>query len=457
MIVRDAQDDLAPCLESVRGLADEIVVADTGSVDRTCEVARRFGARVISVPWEDDFAKARNACLAEVTANWVLVLDADEQLDCHEHDMVRAHLSADCCGYLVTIRNYVENIHQRLWDRPAQANDGTLARARNFPAFVEHENVRLFRRMPEIKFVGRVHESVGPTIVGKGRHLEKSAFRVHHFGLVAGAERRAQKNRFYRELGRKKIAERPNDAQAHFELGLVEFDNFHEDEIALQCFRRACELNPGFGVAWLFAAIASIRLEKFAAALDYAKRAQARGYESALVFETMGDAHYGLKDFRRAARSYRQALRASGSPSLISKLGLVELRAGDVAKGLQRLREALKRDISDEGNHDRLIVAHAYLGNLGEAATAAEMKMAVSPSPKAFLRAASIRAQQKHWFRARQIVEAGLQRYPAENSLLEAVAELRRRELIEPLALTGDGMSVIAAKDSAGQADRTAE
>jgi tetratricopeptide (TPR) repeat protein len=298
--------------------------------------------------------------------------------------------------------------------------------------------------LPGIEFVGRVHETVGPAIVGSGRRLGKSAFRVHHFGLVANADRRAQKNRFYRELGRKKIAERPNDAQAHFELGLVEFDNFHEDEIALQCFRRACELNPGLGVAWLFAAIASIRLEKFAAALDFARRAQARGYGSALVSETTGDAHYGLKDFRRAARSYRQALRTSETPSLLSKLGLAELRAGNVAKGLERLREALTCDMSDEGNHDRLIVAHVYLDNLGEAATAAEMKMAVFPSPKTFLRAASIRVQQKHWFRARQIVEAGLQRFPSERSLLEAAAELQHRTMQGVTSVTRDGMPVMA-------------
>ena len=63
MIVRDEEENLANCLESVRGVFDEIVVVDTGSQDRTVEIARSFGARVFDFPWVDDFAAARNEAL----------------------------------------------------------------------------------------------------------------------------------------------------------------------------------------------------------------------------------------------------------------------------------------------------------------------------------------------------------------------------------------------------------
>src|SRR5271156_6431553 len=81
MIVRNAQSDLASCLESVRGAVDEIVIADTGSTDNTIELARGLGARVFSTPGENVFAPARNLSLAEVTADWALSMDADERLD----------------------------------------------------------------------------------------------------------------------------------------------------------------------------------------------------------------------------------------------------------------------------------------------------------------------------------------------------------------------------------------
>ena len=65
MIVRDEQENLPHCLESVRGLFDEIVVVDTGSKDRTVEIARSFGAKVFHFTWIDDFAAARNVALKQ--------------------------------------------------------------------------------------------------------------------------------------------------------------------------------------------------------------------------------------------------------------------------------------------------------------------------------------------------------------------------------------------------------
>ena len=80
MIVRDAEDQLAASLESVRRWADEILVADTGSVDRTRQLAMTRASRVIDIPWTDDFAAARNACLDQVTGDWILWLDAGERI-----------------------------------------------------------------------------------------------------------------------------------------------------------------------------------------------------------------------------------------------------------------------------------------------------------------------------------------------------------------------------------------
>lgn len=80
MIVRDEEEFLAGCLESVRGAVDEICIVDTGSTDRTIEIARQFGARVEHFTWVDDFSAARNASLDMATGDWILVLDADERL-----------------------------------------------------------------------------------------------------------------------------------------------------------------------------------------------------------------------------------------------------------------------------------------------------------------------------------------------------------------------------------------
>ena len=61
MIVRNAEKDIRACLNSVLGTVDEVHIADTGSTDSTVDIANEMGARVVSIPWENDFAKARNA------------------------------------------------------------------------------------------------------------------------------------------------------------------------------------------------------------------------------------------------------------------------------------------------------------------------------------------------------------------------------------------------------------
>lgn len=80
MIVRNEEARLATCLASVKGFADEMVVVDTGSIDGTVAIAEQAGARVEQMEWPGDFAPARNHALKFLTGDWVLVLDADEQL-----------------------------------------------------------------------------------------------------------------------------------------------------------------------------------------------------------------------------------------------------------------------------------------------------------------------------------------------------------------------------------------
>lgn len=80
MIVKNEELALPSCLDSVKGVVDEMVVLDTGSNDRTRDIAREFGAKVYTFEWCNDFSKARNQALKYVQGKWVLVLDADEKL-----------------------------------------------------------------------------------------------------------------------------------------------------------------------------------------------------------------------------------------------------------------------------------------------------------------------------------------------------------------------------------------
>ena len=438
MIVRDAAAMLAACLESVRGVVDEMVIADTGSADDTINVAKHLGARVVSIPWTNNFAEARNRALKEVKSDWVLALDGDEQLDSKTREKIRPLLAQEAVsGFIVTIRNYVLSLEERVWDCVAKPNDSLLPAANAYPAFVEHENVRLFLRHQEIYFVGRVHESVGPRIQELGRKLATAPFYIHHFGLAADAETRARKNQFYRELGRQKIHEMPENAQAHLELGLVELDNFHNYPEALALFQRSCELNPRLSVAWFFQGLTLLKLHRFEAALESLAEAEKFGHRTSLVAETRGDVLYNMKDGSRASESYLLALRRDpGNLPLESKLGLAQVRSGNGSQGLKRIRSAAGRSPGTRELHDRLILALVWLDRIAEAAAAADEKLKAvgKPQPGDFLRSASLWAKARKLERAAAALQSGLQLYPGHETLVQGLAEISQAPGMPELA-----------------------
>src|SRR4051794_16492566 len=111
LIVRDEADRLSACLNALRGLADEIVVLDTGSTDDTVATARRLGATVIEGEWHDDFAAARNVALDHCSAEWIVHVDADEIVGGDIAGLRRRLQAApaDIDGYIVVIDNLLDD------------------------------------------------------------------------------------------------------------------------------------------------------------------------------------------------------------------------------------------------------------------------------------------------------------------------------------------------------------
>ena len=432
MIVKNEERDLPACLESVRGAVNEIIVADTGSTDSSIEIARAAGARVLSIPWDNDFAKARNLSLDAVTADWVLMLDADERLDPGAPAILPGLLARDnVAGYQVTIRNYVHDLGHKIWDRTARPNDSAYPPARDYAAYVDHENVRLFRRDPAIRFTGRVHETVGWSILDAGRSIATANFVIHHMGITNDLQSRARKILFYLNLGKLKVADMPDNRQAHFELGVSELENLGNAAEALASFKRSREIDPKFALAWFFSGVCHFRLGEFPAALNCFHRAEALGHLSAAVAEILGDTFYNLGEFDEAASSYRRGLKRtdpaqpSAAAPIESKLGWAEARAGKVSSGVRRLRQAVSAQPANPELHDRLIVALVWLNRVPEAAEAAENKLTAVPArPEDFLRAASIHGKMVEWSRAASILERGLLAFPEASAIRAKLSEI---------------------------------
>jgi glycosyltransferase involved in cell wall biosynthesis len=426
MIVRNEAATLGQCLQSVSGVVTQIVVADTGSTDSTADIAREFGATVISVPWGNHFANARNAALDRMQTDWVLILDADEELDAEAGRRIASLLAtSDAGGYLVSIRNYIPTVTGRGWDRIAQMNTNPHPRALAAPAYFVHENCRLFRRDPGVYFVGRVHELVEPRINFLGRPLPVAPFHIHHFGQLAQEEKRKEKAIAYRDMLQIKVRELPNDPMAWIQLGLQEYECSKESSEALRCFERALILEPKATPAALFKGMIYLDLGKYAQALEVLDSARCDRNSRALREHLRGDALHNLGRLLEARLAYSEAVRFSGNdPVLSSKLGYTEVRLGRAKEGIKRLKDAAEKAPEVAEIRERLMKALVAVNILPDAAEQAEKLASLEGTARAFLRAASIRVHANQDQRAREVLSRGIAAFPESTELRDALAEL---------------------------------
>jgi glycosyltransferase involved in cell wall biosynthesis len=440
MIVKNEAHTIRPCLESVQGLVSQIVIADTGCTDGTIQIAREFGATVISFPWENHFANARNAALAPISTDWVLVLDADEELDRDAKNRIFSLLDApDVGGYITPIRNYMASRFNRGWDRIGVPNDYRHERSRSAPSYIAHENCRLFRRHPDIYFIGRIHELVEHQIRALRLQLRPAPFIIHHFGQLVDQEARAKKRVFYRDLLRMKTQENPGDFAAWTQLGLHEFECFNQPEEALRCFDRALAIEPEAPEAWLFRGLVYLNLGRYDEALDAIAHDLRTGGTAALREDIRGDCLHSLGKYKEARVAYRRASKLMGSnPVLESKLGYTEVKMGQKNTGLARLRRAARAVPDLYPIHDRLMKGCVMADKLDEAAETLEKYTSVEANPKLYLRAASLRAKLEQWDRTEQLLSRGLQLFPDSPELRQAYGEV--------MAKRSTGMAAAAAR-----------
>ena len=226
MIVRDEEEMLPRCLAAARDAVDEIIVVDTGSVDRTIEIARSFGAKVIEREWTGSFSEARNTSFDAATGDWVMYLDADEVLV--EGDAARLRA--------ITGRTWREAFYLVETNFTGELGDGTA---------VTHNALRVYRNRPEYRFEGRIHEQIADKLpAGLPERLEITDVRVEHYGYLGVVREAKDKSRRNLELLERQRDEGEESAFLHFNLG-SEYAALDEKADALDSFERAWSILRG--------------------------------------------------------------------------------------------------------------------------------------------------------------------------------------------------------------------
>jgi GT2 family glycosyltransferase len=299
LIVKNEERFLAQCLKSVRGLAAQIVVVDTGSTDRTVEIAREFGAEIYSFGWCDDFGAARNAALEHATGEWVLMLDADEELPAAQHARLLADMkNAAAIAFRLPLVN------------AGQENEGR--------SFVP----RLFRNAPGVFFAGRIHEQVFSSLLERaklwGLKTALGSAELLHHGYTQEILRDRNKIERNLKLLGAAIAENPADPNLLMNLGL-ELVRSNNLAAGVEKYREAYEQMSVQEPAEVPPELREVLLTQFTSQLYKVQNHEEvvrvlnsplarRGGLTASLHFALGLAYFELKQFSETADQMRQCL-----------------------------------------------------------------------------------------------------------------------------------------------------
>lgn len=230
MVVKNEERNLPLCLDSVRDLAAELIVVDTGSADTTRDIAVRYGAQVLPFDFTRvDFAAARNHGMARARGRWIFVLDADERLD------------------PVTLPMLEELV-------AAEENQGYILERYNHAADSETPKrdyvVRLFPNRPNYRYRGRVHETIDASILAGGGRLQTTGIRIQH-DFSSNREARRRKNLRYIEILKEEITADPSD-DSRLDFLAAEYHQLEMFEEATEIAERIVRMRPFDPKAHLF-------------------------------------------------------------------------------------------------------------------------------------------------------------------------------------------------------------
>ena len=200
MMVRNEQEMLPRCLDALKDVVDEIVIVDTGSTDRTMEIASSYDkVKIYEHPWEDDFSKHRNQSISYATKDWVLIIDADEELVLKEKvspevlKIALAELDPEVCNSAAII------LHDIQAERKA----------------VQFTTTRFFRN-GYIEYARRVHNQ--PIIKNGKPHAFLDFVYINHHGYALSPEKMAKKTERTRKLLFEQLKDNPEDWHTYFYL-----------------------------------------------------------------------------------------------------------------------------------------------------------------------------------------------------------------------------------------------
>jgi len=331
MIVKNEEKFLPGCLESVKNIADEIIIVDTGSTDKTIEIARRYNAKIFHLDWKNDFSIARNESIKHSTGEWILVLDADERLNPNQETKLKKYLNSNFDALYVKVINL--------------GKDGKPDVINEYP--------RLFRKKDWIKFEGRIHEQITPSILRNCGKIAKTDITITHLGYAQSDEIMSKKYERNLNLLLEEIKENPDNAYAYYHIGIIKILT-GEKENGIEWLKKAISIqkeksNLGDSLlASIYNIIGKYELqnERYQEAIDYFVKSSKLAPTQLTSYYLSGIAHAKLSNFHIAKNFFEIALK--------------NLKAISNGKSLD---VSLENMVEENEIHFKLMICYFKLGN----------------------------------------------------------------------------------------------
>ncbi|HAG10237.1 MAG TPA: glycosyl transferase family 2 [Desulfotomaculum sp.] len=338
MIVKNEAQNIKRCLDSAAGAVDEIIVIDTGSTDNTGQIAAEYGALVQSFLWNENFSDARNASLDLATGNWVLFLDADEELTQSSREALRRVIDDNAVeGYFVKIINYL-------------GNDGW---SESCPDLV----FRLFRNRRDYRFRGAIHEQIAGVILEKNNQASyriAEEIEIIHYGYLDKQIGEKDKKNRNINIIQKELLQDPENRLLRYHYGVELFRAEKYEEAAVELIQAANGIDPN--------TIYLPKLFRYIVMSCQSAKQPEKALDTALLglrfFPDYADLYYyagllflELKQYNKAREFFQNAVSMPAQPSLYASFGGVRgfrsyYHLGQIAETFLDYEDALKNYIS---------------------------------------------------------------------------------------------------------------
>lgn len=432
MIVRNEERWLRQCLASVQGLVNEIVIVDTGSTDATPAIAQEFGARVIAHPWNDNFSEARNVALAHATKDWLLVLDADEALAHEDHAQVQMCMRHPAHRMYSLIQTTYFNASATFGWIP---NLLTCCEAKGFPGYCESPLTRLFRRCPEIRFHGVVHEHAHHD--GRSVHPALTTIRIHHYGGYVDSGVRTRKDDLYLRLGEEKCREEPDNFHAWYELG-VQYWAMKREAEAIRVLEISLQKNPHYVRAHVAMAGIATKKQDQGTAIRHYLRVLEFDPENKIPYIYLPALLVEAKRYVQAERILEiAAAHLLDYPPYHINLGVVRQAVGNHRGAISSFQRALALNANEPLAHLNLGISHMELEAWEAARHALELAIqSTEVRLQAMKRLGEWHFRQRALDDAADVFGRALAEYPDDTELVYqlAVVDIQRGNLADAKA-----------------------